>query len=340
MNVALALAGALLGSHGWQTYVLEEGGISLASTAPFALVASGADADTPQSVERSVWRSQTETSLLTVTYDRWRSPQFDPDKSLDIFSRRVLGVMAERVIEQTELDGLPGAVLLLGSRTSPTRAVLRVKSGPESWQIDIKPMEGALASEEVERVRSSVQISTEKGEPPTDPWGNLVQRVTAPPRPRPGPQGPTHLKSARLALSLPFAVKESKGQRSPEDRSSYLALSEWGGKEEGKEAAITYIKLRPGQTIDLSGWVAAYGETLRDEGFTQFEPAIEDFAIPGATARMIRGEATQGAKRLSIQIVLILRGPEAWAVQTRLDADSDKGIEKSVLSSLRLDKQI
>lgn len=337
MIAATLLGCAVLSTQGWELRDLGEAGISLMSPAPFRLISAGSASDSPQSVERSAWRSEGGDVALTVSYERWRTPHFAPSASLEIFARRTLGMSGGAAIQPIRMGSVEGAILLVHKSDGVSLAVLRAKANDEAWQIEVRPQRGPLDPAVIERVRESVSLAAVPEEAGAyDVWGNLTARVEPAPAPRPGPRTASPLASARIALYSPIELQEKPDLRTEAEKQAVEALSEWQGSSPGAEVAVSYFRLKGGQTLDLGGWVASYGSKLRDEGLSGFSPSVEELKIKGAQGRIIRGRATLSARPLSVLIVLISRGQECWAIQARLAPTGSSDVEKDILSTLKL----
>lgn len=321
MNAAMVLACAVLQTQGWELRDLSEAGLSLSLPAAPVLATTGSTTETPQSVERYMWRADGMGVMVTVIYDRWRTPHFAPSESLDILARRTLGLLQGYTIQPAQLGGLPASLLLVDRGKGVEAAILRAKSGLESWQVELRPTSGVLRQETIDGIQASVQVAAQAEDPGAyDAWGNVMARLEPAPAPRPAHSAATELKSALMAVASPVELKEMRSRPSDAERGSVDALAEWAGKDAAIQVTATYFRLREGQAVDIGAWVAAYGERLKAEGFDRFEPQIEQLKLEGAEGRVVRGSGAIGGRKLDLQIILAVRGREAWAVQSRMSA--------------------
>lgn len=279
------------------------------------LAATGVSGDQPQIIERMVWESAGQGVKVQVSYDRWNRTQFAPERSLELVARRQLGLTDGYEVQPAELGELKGAILIVGSAAAPQLMIFRAKSGPEGWQIQVQG-----SREAAEAVRKSVAISA-KPEPNGlfDEWGNriaLSQNVS----PLPSPTGPTFrrntLEAAKVAFEAPFVLEERTLQRR-ESAEGISDISEWFGREQGTEIYVSYFRLEGDRSLDMPGWVAAYGQRMRTDGFLEFSPDIERISLEGAEGRVIFGQAKRAGQPVQIQIMLVIRGQDCWAIQSR-----------------------
>lgn len=335
---AALLACGVFSAQGWELRELQEAGISLYLPNDPVLSQVGPDPAQPQSVERIVWVSKGMGVTATITYERWKSPQFAPEASLELMARRQLGLQKGYVIQPSMLGGHMGSLMLVQDVKGPTRAVTRAKSGVEAWQIDVQPDSGILDEEILSGLQESVAISaTPEQEGLYSQWGTLNAQIAPPPLPRPLPEKPTSLPEASLSIKLPIGLTRKEAPTAPGTESVFAAIKEWSGREAGIDVALSFFQIRESQALDLGGWVAAYGKSLEKEGFADFSPNVEEVKMGSAQGRRIMAKAGSPQGGSVIQIVLLSRGQQCWAIQVRTPGGSAfESLQEGIYKSIRL----
>lgn len=334
---AALLACGVFSAHGWELRELQEAGISLYLPSEPVLSQVGPDPALPQSVERIVWVSKGMGVTATVTYERWKSPQFAPDASLELMARRQLGLQKGFVLQPSVLGGHLGSLMLIQDVKGTTRAVSRAKSGVESWQIDLKPDEGVLDEETLNGLQESVAINAEpEQEGLYSTWGTLNAQIQPAPMPRPLPEKPLTLSDAFLSLKSPVPLLPKARKSEPGADSIFSSIKEWAGREEGIEIVLSFFQIKNSQTLDLGGWVAAYGRSLELEGFVNLSPNVEQIKMGSVQGRRIIAKAESSTGGAHIQVILLSKGQRCWAIQVRTPSDSSySGIQEGVFKSIK-----
>ncbi len=318
MYAAFGLACAAFSPQGWEMRELQEAGLSLYLPAEPVLSQVGPDPATPQSVERFVWVSRGMGITATVSYERWKSPHFAPEASLDLLARRQFGLQKGFTLQPATLGGHMGSILMVQDTKGVTRAVSRAKSGNESWQVDLKPDTGTLDEETLQGLQESVAISAApEQEGLYSTWGTLNAQIQPPPQPRPLPEKPITLAGAHLSLKSPIALIPRSRPNVPGTESIFASINEWAGREEGIDIALSFFQIKPSQALDLGGWVGAYGTSLEKEGFKNISPDVEQVKLGSLSGRRIFATADSPSGPLKIQVILLTEGQKCWALQMR-----------------------
>lgn len=335
---AALLACGVFSAQGWELRELQEAGISLYLPNDPVLSQVGPDPAQPQSVERIVWVSKGMGVTATVTYERWKSPQFAPEASLELMARRQLGLQKGYVIQPSVLGGHMGSLMLVQDVKGATRAVTRAKSGLEAWQIDVQPDSGVLDEEILSGMQESVAISAQpEQEGLYSQWGTLNAQISPPPLPRPLPEKPTSLPEAFLSIKLPISLTKKEGPPVPGSESVFASIREWSGREAGIDVALSFFQIRESQALDLGGWVAAYGKSLEKEGFDDFSPNVEVVKLGAVQGRRILAKAGSAQGGSFIQIILLSSGQKCWAIQVRTPGGTAfEGLQEGIFKSIKL----
>ncbi len=320
----------------FSTADLAEARISLAMPGPARLVQAGAQADLPQSAERKAWEATGDGLRVTVTYERWRSPQFAPEVMLDRFARLDLGLIRNVDVEETSLDGHTAALMRVQDPEGGLKFMMaRARSGAESWQVRVEAMQGGLDAAAAEAIFNSVQITVrperagavnEFGLPPV--INGVVQ-----PTPEPEAWIPLKLEEANLMLNLPFALVPGPGP-TVDEKSPFSAVHQWTGRRGDMNITITHTSLKPGFRINSEAWEASMVASQAQAGL----PVITAFDLEGteikAQAMLFAPTAPGGT---STQIILFTQGGKSWAIQTKAIADDEGGeFHRRLRESLRI----
>ncbi|MCG9895495.1 MAG: hypothetical protein MH204_08475 [Fimbriimonadaceae bacterium] len=328
-----------MASGPWQVEALPDAGLSVMLPGRPTLAAGAARSEFPQSVDRKVWQASDDSVEARITFDRWSSVHFAPENMLDLYARRTLGIIEGFTIEPREIGSHAGALMVLADSGGLRRASIRVKSGVRAWQIDLiaRTAEGLERSRIEEVVDSMILTAEPEAAGAYDEWGLPARTVRPAPRPAPAAFPMRILESAKLVLAAPFALREINARRSETEKSEVEAMSEWAGDDGTLAVFASYFRIPAGQELDLGGWVAAYGEQLRRDGYAGFQPAVRAARVTGAQGRIIEGQAEIDGRKTSVQIILLTRGRECWAIQSRVtDLDAAAAIQRRVAESIRI----
>lgn len=303
---------------------LPEAGLKISLPTDPVLVASGVDPDSPQSVNRMVWESKSDGGQVRISFEQWKKPQFAPEKALELFARRRLGLDSGFTISESKIGGYSASRLDLNSQT-----LIRAKSGNDAWQIEFKGVDKL----EISQIIASAKFAADQEiEGTYDPYGNL-QDVGPSPRPTPdiGPSKVQKLPEAHISLASPIKLEMRQSEAPP---TGITAISEWFGRRDNTDVFVSYFKLAENKTLDMSGWIAAYGDRLRTDGVLNFKPNISKFQVPGGDGRQIIGTGDLGGQKASIQVILVVKGSQCWSIQTRVTGTTASKIHESVKKSL------
>ena len=303
---------------------LPEAGLKISLPSDPVLVVSGVDPDAPQSVNRMVWESKSSEGRVRISFEQWKKPQFAPEKALELFARRKLGLDSGFSISESKIGDYAASRLDLD-----TSSLFRAKSGTEAWQIEFQGVDKL----DISQILASAKFSSDQEIVGTyDPFGNL-QDVGPSPRPNPdiGPVTLQKLTEAHITLNSPVKLEKHASDALP---AGILAISEWFGRKDNSDIFVSYFKLAENKTLDMSGWIAAYGDRLRTDGVLNFKPSISKFQVTGGDGRQILGTGDLGGQKATIQVILVVKGSQCWSIQTRVTGTTTSKLHESVKKSL------
>lgn len=338
---------------------LPQAKLSLLLPGPAKLVQSGANPDMPDSVEQHVWQAKSEDCVVTITYDRWRRVHFGPEQALERYARQTLGLTNYQV-KPKEAGEHHGAVLSAEVKGSHLTS-LRVRSGEEAWQIDVREAspEPGICDDIVNSV--TVQAAPEpdgkwdewglvavKQPPVEDPplqattggsgsTGSQGSNTQNPPEvnPTPPPTAPKFkwetqtLAEALVRMDAPIKLELVKRDLDVAERMAFSKVREYYGKLNGVEVLVTHSVFDKGLKPDLEAWADVFKNQWTAQGA----------GTVGGRQSILR-DGAQGFKfggfweSRQTRVVLLTTGSNSWAIQIKapLNGDSTSMIERMIES--------
>ncbi len=339
---------------------LPQAKLSLLLPGPPKLIQSGANPDMPDSVEQHVWQARSEDCVVTITYDRWRRVHFGPEQALERYARQQLGITDYQLKPRDA--GEHHAAVLSADIDGDHLTSLRVRSGEEAWQIDVREdtPEAGLCEDIVESV--SVQAAPEP-EGKWDEWGLVASKQPpveagnteiqgsqnqtqtngeghTPPEvnPTPPPTAPKFkwekqlLKEALVGIEAPIPLELVKRDLAVSERMAFSKVREYFGSMNGVEILVTHSVLDKGMKPDLEAWADVFKNQWTSQGADSVG-GRQSLLKDGAQGFKIAGfwESRQ------TRVVLLTTGSNSWAIQIKapLNGDSTAMIER-IVESLQL----
>jgi hypothetical protein len=154
--------------------------------------------------------------------------------------------------------------------------------------------------------------------------------------PRPLPDKPLTLADAFLTLRSPVPLLPKARKAEPGADSIFSSIKEWAGRDEGVEVVLSFFQIKNSQSLDLGGWVAAYGKSLEQEGFVNLSPNVEQIKMGTVQGRRIIAKADSAAGVAHIQVILLSKGQRCWAIQVRTPSEASyEGMQEGIFKSIK-----
>lgn len=308
------------------------------------LVAAGPAPDMPASVDRMVWRAEGDGVMVTIIYDRWSRDHLLPAEWLDRFTRAHLG-LTDGELSDAAVAGYLGAKLRRGDSLS----AYRISWGKEAWEIRIASPDGpipAALEEEIiegaalepteEELTSSIFETTNTDIIVRDPEPLQPADISARPEPVVVPWASLNEAIPGLAMDTPVTLIRKTAPRSDGETDHLADLEEWHGVNDLAEMFVSRIMLKPGHLFDLEAWATAFGSALTSEGFTGLSLARSNMSVNNVAVLRLIGDGYKDGQQMTVQIMLAVDGPQAWAIQSRAKTGAlGDGIHQRVRESLK-----